>query len=87
LYDNNVDEEAKMIYYTLKRGSWSGEDSIGDINGYGYASGREDGSTAEPSGNWDNHQDDCEVWFDVYQNDYDNDGLTYWEEVLCGISN
>lgn len=69
------------ITYTLKRGSWSGEDSIADINGYGYASGREDGSTAEPSGNWDNHQDDCALWFDAYQNDKDNDGLTYWEEV------
>ncbi len=27
------------------------------------------------------HEDDCEIWFDITQNDKDNDGLTYWEEI------
>lgn len=85
LCDNHIDISKTGINcditYTLKKGSWDAEDFLSDINGYGYASGREDGSTAEPEGNWDNHQDDCALWFNSYQNDYDNDGLTYWEEV------
>ncbi|GAI17144.1 unnamed protein product, partial [marine sediment metagenome] len=24
---------------------------------------------------------DCELWFNVFQNDYDNDGIPYWTEV------
>jgi len=66
---SNVD-----VYYNLKTGTWTEEDSIGDSNGYGHASGEEDGSTGSD-------EDDCEIWFEVYQNDYDNDGLVYWEEV------
>ena len=81
LCDISKTDRSLDVTYTLKRGSWSGEDSVGDSSGYGYADGREDGSTPEPAGNWDNNQDDCAVWFDVYQNDGDGDGLTYWEEV------
>ncbi|MCK5017008.1 MAG: agmatine deiminase family protein [Candidatus Peribacteraceae bacterium] len=36
-------------------------------------SGEEDDNTGD--------DDDCEVWFDIIQNDGDGDGLTYWEEV------
>ncbi|MCK5017012.1 MAG: hypothetical protein KAS32_08065, partial [Candidatus Peribacteraceae bacterium] len=49
-------------------------DSPGDANGYGHVSGNEDGST-------DSDEDDCEIWFDITQNDGDGDGLTYWQEV------
>jgi len=62
------------LYYSIKNGTWWLEDHIGDSNGYGHASGEEDGSTTID-------QDDCEIWFNIQQNDYDNDGLTYWEEV------
>jgi len=40
----------------------------------GHSSGEEDGSTGTD-------EDDCEIWFDIRQNDYDGDGLTWWEEV------
>lgn len=65
------------IVSPLKRSSRGG----GDTSGYRYPSGREDGSTAEPSGNWDNHQDDCALWFDAYQNDSNGYGMPYgWEK-------
>jgi hypothetical protein len=67
------------LTYTIKKAQWTGEDIRGDANGYKYADGREDGSTAEPL--WDPNQDDCAIWFDNTQNDADNDGLTYWEET------
>ena len=46
---------------------------------YSTWTGEEDGSTG--SG-----EDDCEIWFEVYQNDYDNDGLTWWEEITHGTN-
>ncbi|RLF45031.1 MAG: hypothetical protein DRN29_07435 [Thermoplasmata archaeon] len=61
-----------QIIYDVKRGDWYGDDWLHDENGYGHSSGTEDG-------NYD--ENDCEIWFDVIQNDYDGDGLTYWEEV------
>jgi len=60
------------IIYNLLTGSWQGGDFLGDANGYGHASGTEDGVYDE---------NDCEIWFDISYNDYDGDGLTYWEEV------
>ena len=60
------------IIYNLLTGSWQGDDFLGDANGYGHASGTEDGVYDE---------NDCEIWFDISYNDYDGDGLTYWEEV------
>jgi len=42
---------------------------MGDSDGYGYSeSNRENFFRAK-------------IWFDIRQNDYDNDGLKYWEEV------
>ncbi|UCE36611.1 MAG: PKD domain-containing protein [Thermoplasmata archaeon] len=64
------------LNYDVRTGMWSGEDSIGDRNGYGHASGTEDGShksTAEGI--------DCDIWFDIRQNEYDDDVLAYWKEV------
>lgn len=60
------------LTYDLLTGSWSGDDVLGDASGYGHAGGHEDGIVNES---------DCEIWFDIMQNDYDGDGLTYWEEM------
>jgi hypothetical protein len=64
------------LIYSMKTGQWSGDDTLRDVNGYGHASGNEDGSTGTD-------QDDCEVWFDVWQNEYSTDGdrVPYWQEV------
>ena len=62
------------IYYSLKNGSWYGDDDLGDANGYGYVSGDEDGTT------WTD-DDDCGVWFDIWQNESDNDRIVFWEET------
>jgi len=66
------------LTYNLKTGMWSGEDAIADgdqgRSGYGHASGREDGSHG-----YDNN--DQEIWFDIYQSDYDGDKVAFWEEV------
>jgi len=60
------------IVYDTKTGRWKGDDFLHDASGYGRAGGYEDGNYNE---------NDCEIWFRIGQNDYDNDGLTYWEEV------
>ena len=72
--DISGDGKACDITYSLEEGPWSGDDAIGDENGYGHCSGEEDGSAHKD-------EDDCEIWFNIRQNDYDGDGLTYWEEV------
>ncbi|MBU4031495.1 MAG: metallophosphoesterase [Candidatus Thermoplasmatota archaeon] len=55
---------------------WFNDDYPGDPNGYGHVSGEEDGDTRD--------QDDCELWFDITQNDYDWDGLTGSQEKAQG---
>ncbi|RLF45408.1 MAG: hypothetical protein DRN17_02640 [Thermoplasmata archaeon] len=67
----NSSNNMEIIYSNLN-GSWWGGDFIGDASGYGHAGGYEDGIVNES---------DCEIWFDVVQEDYDGDGLAYWEEV------
>ena len=62
------------LVYNLATGLWSGDDyNIGDSSGYGRVCGCGDGSIYE-------NEYDCEVWFNIYQNDFDNDGLAYWVE-------
>ena len=60
------------IVYNPLNGTWDGDDYLKDENGYGHASGTEDGKYGE---------DDCEIWFDVVENDYDGDGIPYWVET------
>jgi len=72
--DRTSDGKTLEVSYNLRYGTWTGEDHIGDSNSYGHSSGEEDGST-------DTDEDDCEIWFNIQQNDYDGDGLTWWEEV------
>jgi hypothetical protein len=69
------------VYYSLKSGHWTGDDEITrpyfwsvDYSGYGRANGCDDNSIYE-------NDLDCELWFDISQNDYDGDGVPYWTEV------
>ncbi|MCJ7571449.1 MAG: hypothetical protein MUO82_06190, partial [Candidatus Thermoplasmatota archaeon] len=67
--------------YNLKTGHWYGDDMIAtpnswtvDYSGYGRANGCDDNSI--------NEEDlDCELWFDIIQNDIDGDGIPYWTET------
>ncbi|MCD6482052.1 MAG: hypothetical protein J7L31_07300, partial [Thermoplasmata archaeon] len=61
-----------IVIYDLLNGTWHGDDWRGDKNGYGHASGTEDGKYGE---------DDCEIWFDITENDFDGDGIPYWVET------
>jgi len=68
-------ETAKTLTlsYDVRSGDWTGDDYLGDGDGSGHASGYGDG---------DEGQMDCEIWFDIYQQDDDSspDRLTYWEK-------
>ena len=68
------------LQYNLKTGHWIGGDFLekfyfnADPSGYGRLNGCDDGSIYD--------QDyDAELWFDIYQNDFDGDGIPYWTEV------
>jgi len=62
------------MQYDVRIGRWSGDNNIGDITGYGRVCGSTDGSIYT-------NEKDCEIWFDISQNDFDNDGLPYWIET------
>jgi len=71
-YDNMIN-----IVYNIKTGHWSGDDSLEDPSGYGRANGCDDES-------YYTNEQDCELWFkwfNIYQTDYDNDGIPYDIEV------
>ena len=63
-----------VLSYDLKRGAWTGDDHIGDVDGYGHASGFADGNE---------RQQDAEIWFSVYQVEAGcaDDRITYWEKM------
>jgi len=65
---------AVILSYDIKRGSWSGDDYLGDSDGYGHTSGFADGNE---------HQQDAEIWFTIYQVEADcaADRITYWEKT------
>ncbi|MDD3492516.1 MAG: hypothetical protein PHZ19_03355 [Candidatus Thermoplasmatota archaeon] len=63
---------ALHLTYSLRDGTWRGDDYRGDPSGYGRATGAEDGNLEE---------NDYEVWFSVYQTDADGDRLTWYEET------
>ncbi len=84
--DNNYENFEKSydlsLVYSIKTGHWFGDDSISppdikwrypDLSGYGRANGCDDNSIYQ-------NDRDCEIWFDIYQNDYDGDGIPYWME-------
>jgi len=69
------------LSYSLKAGHWTGDDLMStphtwdpDYSGYGRGCGCDDNSIYEDD-------KDCEIWFDITQNDYDGDGIPYWTEV------
>jgi hypothetical protein len=59
------------LTYNLNNGTWIGDDRIFDIDFIGRTCGEVDGS-------WDS---DANLIFEIHQNDYDNDGITYWQEI------
>jgi hypothetical protein len=68
------------LIYSIATGHWWGEDFAyydiisADPSGYGRLNGCDDGSIYQ-------RERDCELWFDITQTDYDNDGIPYWTEV------
>jgi len=73
---NSLDEGFTVdLQYNLRTGLWYGDDyNVGDPSGYGRLCGTDDGSIKKD-------ENDCEFYFNIYQNDYDNDGLPYWIET------
>jgi hypothetical protein len=61
-----------IVVYNLKNGKWTGHDHSGDRNGFGHSSGYEDYI-------W--NDGNADIWFDIYQNDYDSDRLPFYREV------
>ena len=69
------------VTYSIKYGAWWGDDhtenegfnSLSDPSGYGRLNGCDDGSIYQ-------HERDCELQFNIYQNDFDNDGIPFWAE-------
>ena len=70
----NNDAYDVEISYNLKNGHWTGDDYLGDASGYGRLNGCDDGTMYSLDR-------DCELWFSISQNDYDNDGVPYYMEI------
>jgi len=68
------------LTYSIATGHWWGDDFAyeetisADPSGYGRLNGCDDGSIYQL-------ERDCELWFNIYQNDFDNDGIPYWTET------
>jgi len=68
------------LTYSIMTGHWWGDDFAyeefisADPSGYGRLNGCDDGSIYQ-------RERDCELWFDIYQNDFDNDNIPYWTEI------
>jgi hypothetical protein len=68
------------IIYNVSVGHWYGDDynnkepTFNDPSGYGRANGCDDNS-------FDREDRDCELYFNIYQNDFDGDNIPYWTEV------
>lgn len=83
LWDSNYEEDVicdigdennyAQMQYSIKTGHWTGDDELGDYSGYGRLCGTDDESIYE-------NEKDCEIWFNIHQNDYDNDKVPYWME-------
>jgi hypothetical protein len=79
-YGDLIENYQVDLFYNIKTGHWDGDDWLipfwggFDKSGYGRLNGCDDNS------HYQNNRD-CELFFDIYQNDYDNDGIPYWTEV------
>ena len=74
-------EYSVALMYSLKSAHWTGDDynypaslTISDPSGYGRLNGCDDNTIYQ-------NDRDCEMWFDITQNDFDDDGIPYWTEV------
>jgi hypothetical protein len=73
-YGNYTQCRTAELTYSIATGIWWGDDSLGDLSGYGRLNGCDDNSMYQ--------QDrDCEILFDISQNDVDGDGFPYWLET------
>ena len=79
--NGNANRKDIFVQYSLKSGHWIGYDMIYvphswdmDLSGYGRGNGCDDNSIYI-------EDNDCEIFFDITQNDYDGDGLPYWAET------
>ena len=62
------------LEYNIKTGLWYGDDyNVGDPSGFGRLCGCDDGSIYKD-------ENDCEVYFNIYQNDFDSDEIPYFVE-------
>jgi len=69
------DEYDVELVYSIKTGHWTGDDKQSDDpSGYGRLCGCDDGTIYKKDR-------DCEMWFNIYQNDFDGDNIPYWTEV------
>jgi len=74
-FNDSVDGYDVELVYSIKTGHWTGDDKLSDDpSGYGRLNGCDDGTIYEIDR-------DCEIWFNVYQNDFDNDNIPYWTEI------
>jgi hypothetical protein len=71
---NSEDGRGVELVYSVKTGHWTGDDALKDVSGYGRLCGTDDGTIYQ-------NDKDCELWFNIYQNDYDNDNIPYWTEI------
>ena len=80
IYNQSLRDKRDLdLVYSLKTGHWRGDDFnhpdiLFDPSGYGRANGCDDNSIYQ-------RDRDCELWFDISQNDTDGDGIPYWTEV------
>lgn len=73
--DGNVTQaRTAELRYSIAAGCWWGDDSLGDFSGYGRLNGCDDNSIYQLDR-------DCELIFDISQNDFDGDGFPYWLET------
>ncbi len=79
-YGTRIDDKDIELFYSIKTGHWDGEDYIyhdpilADRSGYGRLNGCDDNSVYQ-------NDRDCELYFDITQNDPDGDGIPYWIET------
>ena len=72
----SLDWEYITVWYDIHQGTWSGDDcQIDDDTGYGHTCGLEDGISGDDN--------DCEIFFDIWVDEYttDNDRISYYNEV------
>ena len=71
----NLDTFDVELIYSIKTGHWTGDDKLSDDpSGYGRLCGCDDGTIYKLNR-------DSELWFNIYQNDFDGDNIPYWTEV------